>query len=429
MGAAIPVRIFISHSTDSEDLDLVARLRQHLAPLLNLGRCTLWNITAGTDPHELRRQFLDADLRLLLLSSSYLQAHADLIDLIAQNQGAPSLLVRLRAVDYQPPRHLPIVPAVPVQQHKSLDVALAQVVRAVREKVRVLARPDPDEMERQDRQDRLLGWRVDNPRALDCDRTRQWGTVLDLAQTALDEVVLVPGADDQGHAFFLARVDVGLPELPPRRVEYVPWPEPFPRTKARFAAALADRLDTSEQGLPQRLADLLSEQNLIVLHNTLQPTVADYQALVRYYAEWLPEWLAEARRQGKGSGGLKVFQPIAWHPAGLLDRVVAGPLRLLRGLRAPHWTRLAEQRGRARALIAQLLRQQDRHLPILLLRDLAIIKEDDIRRFCHIIQMPEDRRQGFVDAALGRGKNPDRVLNFILQELDRYLWQGPEDTE
>lgn len=252
--------------------------------------------------------------------------------------------------------------------------------------------------------------------ALDLDRYRQWHELLVRSRRPGHELIFLPGERGQGHVYFVMRVELSLPNDPPRTVVSVSWSrQPVPPTRKDLLSDLAKALGCGSEpaALRAELHRRLAQRNLILLHPLLREGFEE-KALSLYYSEWLPELLGEIT----GSFSAKIIQPVEWAVAGAPARLAALLLGWLYSEPRP-WLRRVRQARRARTFMTDLAERKSAALPISALPDLDRIERAHILDFCRLVQLPESRRDEFVDAVLSGA----RTASDILQNIGDYLPQ------
>jgi len=268
------------------------------------------------------------------------------------------------------------------------------------------------------RSDFLLGR---DPAALFCDRYDQWVEFLELARTPRSEVVLVPGARGQGHAYFQMRIEIEVEyreALPCRVLHFQSARSTLPVEPRGFQSAWAQMLDCRETDVEESLNRLLAHRNLLVLHPSIGAGIDAVQGAagsspwVEYYTHWLPKLLHEARP----IHGLKCVQPLDWLPYPLTLQRLA---RLMGGVwpRDRGWIPRALQERWAKELIEVLKRGADRELPMVCLPDLTQITAAHVLNFCERIGLPESMRPDFVGNVLYGAQTSEQILQNIARVL------------
>lgn len=257
-------------------------------------------------------------------------------------------------------------------------------------------------------------------RPLSCDRYAQWTDIDSVARQPSHQVVLLPGARNQGHEYFLLRVQMALTRQPPRRIVPIWWKQhPFPRIAKDFLAALALGLRCEERDLVSALSIHLSHRNLVLLHRSIDHGFAD-DAIVRYYTDTLPSLLESV----EAPYFLKIVQPIEWSQASLMKRLLA-QLRIKVSTSPPEWALDAISQTEAQRLIVELKKRQRSPLVLYQMEELQDITREHVLKFCELVGYPRDSSS--VVAEIERVKFADRVLRGasssmdILRQLARYL--------
>lgn len=241
--------------------------------------------------------------------------------------------------------------------------------------------------------------------SLRCDRTPQWTSMDNLATDGLNDVILIPGVAGQDHDHFVQRIQYLLRMDPPRSMMRVDWPT-RPGSRQEYLELLAQTFRVPVGALAAEIAERLTHENLILLHPCIRARFVD-QTLVRYYTDWLPELLS-GRRPGMN---LKVVQPIEW-PA---ESRPLGQLLTWMRLR-----RAADTDGKLQAeeLIRMVRRAAGPALRVVRLDDLQDITDEDLVRFCELVDLSGKQRQWFLSRI--RMRNPARARD-VFQAIDDYL--------
>lgn len=253
--------------------------------------------------------------------------------------------------------------------------------------------------------------------ALDLDRYVQWQTLLARVRRPGHELVLLPGERGQGHAYFMMRIELSLPNDPPRTIVSVSWNrQPVPGSKKDLFSDLAQALGCPADPIALRgeLQRRLSQRNLILLHPLLREGFEE-KSLQKYYGEWLPELLSDANP----SGSVKIVQPIEWALASRWARLATAVLGWLPSEPRP-FMRRARQAKRAQKLIADLLAQSCATLPVFRLRDLDQIQRAHIFEFCDALGLARAQQAEFVDSVLSGAKTASDILQNIGDYLPHY---------
>jgi hypothetical protein len=240
--------------------------------------------------------------------------------------------------------------------------------------------------------------------SLRCNRATQWKTVDDLSGSGRNELLLLPGEPGQDHEHFVQRVQHLLRSDPPRSIVRVDWPV-RPASRDEYAEALAKALGTSIARLGAALGERLANVNLVLLHPCLRSRFLD-NLLVRYYVEWLPAWIADARPRMN----VKCVQPVEWprHVSWLsLSRWVPG---------------LASNDEDARPAAEELVRQcLDTCAPLLRavrLSELQDLSAADLEDFCQIEALSSSQKEWLIARI---GARQARRPRDVFQAIDDYL--------
>jgi hypothetical protein len=241
--------------------------------------------------------------------------------------------------------------------------------------------------------------------SLRCDRTPQWTSVDDLATDGFNDLILIPGLAGQDHDHFVQRIQCLLRMDPPRSMVMVDWPA-RPVNREECLELLAQALRVPVTSLAAEIAERLTHENLILLHPCIRARFVD-ETLVRYYTVWLPQ-LMLGRRPGMN---LKCVQPIEWPPESR---------RLKQLLR---WMRLqptidTDGKPQAEELIRLVRIGADPTLRVVRLDDLKDITDEDLVRFCDLVDIKGNQRHWFLSRI--RMRNPARAKD-VFQAIDDYL--------
>ena len=240
--------------------------------------------------------------------------------------------------------------------------------------------------------------------SLRCDRAPQWKTVDDLTNSGRNELLLLPGAVGQDHDHFVQRVQYLLRADPPRAIARIDWPS-RPCTREEYEEALARTLDATPDRITTAVSERLAHMNLVLLHPVLRSRFVD-DTLVRYYTEWLPEWLAAARPRKN----LKCVQPIEWPT----DSLWSSMRRWLPG-GAP-----TDEDGRSEAehMMRRCLESAASTLRMVRLNELHDLSPDDLDDFCQIEALSPKQREWLIARISARhAKRPKDVF----QAIDDYM--------
>jgi hypothetical protein len=157
------------------------------------------------------------------------------------------------------------------------------------------------------------------------DRDEQTKQLRKLWPAREHRVLFLPGAQEEAHGMFLARVERLLPRSPACQVIHVYWPSrdslelpEFPTTEAELLHALATSLGGKRrEDLPARLAYHLHLHDLLIVHPKVSRRFAEDSILEQYYTRWIPKQLAGLH----SSHRCKLIQPVSWKNAsGLLAK-------------------------------------------------------------------------------------------------------------
>jgi hypothetical protein len=289
------------------------------------------------------------------------------------------------------------------------------------------------ELSDQEIRDRLFGGYVlgQDDRPLYCDRKLQWGELQPLISAVPGhKVIFLPGAEHQGHEFFLIRMYMRLPKDADSVVLPVSWKWTFPKTRVDSLGALALTLFQHEaphaavppsdeliRTLPETLNRQLADKNIVLLHPCLRDDfgVEDRRPLVRYYTEWLPEVL---ERVGSGRN-LVCVQPIEWPTAPLPFRIAATLIGHL-FLAQLDWVRWARREQRAQELMRNVEAAAHRRLSVHELSKLSRIKEEDVEEFCKLVGIPKEERRAFINNVMRGSRTPVEIMTSISKWLPRF---------
>jgi hypothetical protein len=145
--------------------------------------------------------------------------------------------------------------------------------------------------------------------------------------------------------------------------------------------------------------------NLVLLHPCLRSRFLD-DVLIRYYAEWLPSWIAEARARMN----VKCMQPVEWPPrAGWLSVV--------------HWvpgfaSSDDDERPAAEELVRQCLETCAPLLRAVRLSELQNLSASDLDDFCQIEALNRSQRDWLIAKIEARQAKKPRD---VFQAIDDYL--------
>jgi hypothetical protein len=192
---------------------------------------------------------------------------------------------------------------------------------------------------------------------------------------------------------------------PPRSMTKVDWPA-RPSNRGECFELLAQALRVPVASIATEIAERLLHENLILLHPCIRARFVD-QTLVRYYTEWLPE-LVSGRRP---SMHLKCVQPIEWPPESrTLEQLLT-------------WMRLRPESDRdgklqAEELIRLVRGGADPALRVVRLHDLEDITDEDLVRFCELVDLNGKQQEWFLSRI--RMRKPARAKD-VFQAIDDYL--------
>ena len=198
---------------------------------------------------------------------------------------------------------------------------------------------------------------VDGPAIVDADllrvdRKHQWDEIKAAAEKAQHLVLLVAGAQEEGHDYFQARVHY----LWPRRRALVcslvgPALEGF-ANREQFSKALCTALPGG-QDAAGNLAEALHSQDVVLLWPVIRARDFHAGLLREALWEWLPALLDEAAAQGRVLiGYLRVVVNLEWSQTSLLAEMAA---RLGLSVRTLH-RRLAEQGQQYQRIVDEVRR-------------------------------------------------------------------------
>lgn len=272
---------------------------------------------------------------------------------------------------------------------------------------------------------------------LDCDRGAQWESLRALVRNDHHELIFLPGAAGQAHRFFLDRIELALPQDPPRRVIRVDWEAPrdlavpqFRQNRREALAALARALDLetdSEDDLAKVLHAQLEEHHIVLLHPVVNRCLGE-AALLHYYSAWLPALLGNSKTTYR----CKVVQPIEWTSAGggllgsLRERLARGPARAVRA----DQKQASDFMNAVKKQLADEAKksQQPPILRVTKLTDLAQLQKHDVVTFLEVIHYADDQpdpdasRSALAEHVLDGDASSEQVLQRLCRELPRDLW-------
>lgn len=257
----------------------------------------------------------------------------------------------------------------------------------------------------------------DVPPSLDCGRDTEWGYVSG-DPVSRHRLIIVGGARGENHGHFIMRMERWLTRPPERSEISVRWDtgtsaEVRPQSGEEYLECFGRSLTPSRRHLDRRemvatLRAKLADGNLIAVHPVID-SFFDDEFLLKYYLEWLPELLEEAKPRMR----LKCVQPVAWSGGGLSR--MAG--RLWRPFAAPlAWLSSGEERLArlfVRSLQATPARPHDIR-PVLGV-ELWRVRRRDLKAFCERKGIEGDHRTAVVKFA----KQP--TSEQIFAAMDRYL--------
>ena len=241
--------------------------------------------------------------------------------------------------------------------------------------------------------------------SLRCDRTPQWTSMDNLATDGLNDVILIPGVAGQDHDHFVQRIQYLLRMDPPRSMMRVDWPA-RPGSRQEYLELLAQTFRVPAGSLAAEIAERLTHENLILLHPCIRARFVD-QTLVRYYTDWLPELLS-GRRPGMN---VKCVQPIEWPTESRPLEQLFTWMRLRRAVDT-------DGKPQAEELIRMVRRAAGPALRVVRLEDLQDITDEDLVRFCELVDLSGKQRQWFLSRI--RMRNPARARD-VFQAIDDYL--------
>jgi len=205
--------------------------------------------------------------------------------------------------------------------------------------------------------------RSDRPSLL-CGRGAQWNEVCQVAPARQHHCVLVMGAVGQDALHFRDRIETWLASDPHRSIVVVHWAT-RPASRDAYFADLAAALQVPPPMLASTIAERLTVQNLVLLHDCLTVKFDDAR-LISYYTEWLPDLL----KGSPNASNLKCVQPLEW-PASVTM-----------------WRRFWRGRGTdsnspesAAQLIKTLQERQSANLPVVGLDELVDLTNTEIGMF------------------------------------------------
>lgn len=253
---------------------------------------------------------------------------------------------------------------------------------------------------------------------LGIDRKHQWGKITEAAEKHQHLALLVPGAVDEGHDYFRARVH----HLWPRRSAHV-YELPLPAQQAGFTneeqLALA-----IQRALPPGgdaagvLSRALSVGDLVLLWPVLHAASFDSKVLRDALTRWLPDLLAKAADRGLSQVGyLRVIVNLDWSriPA-WVHRLFPVLPPLLHGVGA--LKREAQRRGLLRE--AQQLGATAGRLAVRCLPELEPIPREDVEE--HLSHLKDKDFAERARAAIEDAQD-SRHMQERLQETAQRLWQ------
>lgn len=200
--------------------------------------------------------------------------------------------------------------------------------------------------------------------SLECGRDTQWASVQRHARSAQHHVILVMGELGQASLHFRERIQTYLhdPRCSPLVVQW----QSRPHSQAEYFAPLAEALRCTPATLEATLASRLAVQNLVLLHDRIRQGFDD-KTLVQYYTAWLPGLVAGRTYASR----LKIVQPIEWPEdtsSGLLDRLFGGEDE-------------GKGHGAALSLRDRLVEQQKSWMPVVFLKDLSDLTDEELTGF------------------------------------------------
>lgn len=202
--------------------------------------------------------------------------------------------------------------------------------------------------------------------SLRCNRAVQWSAVDELAVDSTNELIVIPGCVGQAHDHFVERIQRLLRLDPPRSMVTVDWPT-RPRSRDEYLEALGRALDVAPTAIAGEFAERLAYNNLLLLHPCVRTRFAD-ESLVKYYTEWLPDVIEQARADMK----IKCVQPIEF-PADKAGRSLLAWFRV--------GTPPVDTRAGADTLMTTLRSSTRSVFRTIRLRDLTDVTQDDLTEF------------------------------------------------
>ncbi|MDP9193869.1 MAG: TIR domain-containing protein [Acidobacteriota bacterium] len=240
---------------------------------------------------------------------------------------------------------------------------------------------------------------LDRP-SLFCDRAEQWNRVESVYAEPVHHLLLVAGSRSEAHDYFVTRIDQHLKKEPAHERVRIDWPL-RPVSRDSFRERIAKALDCRPEHLARELRTRMSHRNLILIHPEIDDEFDD-EELVTYYAEWIPELLAEARPAMR----MKSIQPIVWSDSTGVSK----------------WLGLqGDEEKQARALTESLqTKLRAAATPVLTLAriDLAPITSEHVKTFCEDKGLSEKEQSALAECLRQRKRVTSRD---ILGEIDDFM--------
>ena len=251
------------------------------------------------------------------------------------------------------------------------------------------------------------------------DRYEQTDQLRELWPAREHRVLFLPGAQEEAHGMFLARVERLLPRSPACQVIHVYWPSreslelpEFPTTEAELLHALATSLGGKRrEDLPSRLAYHLHLHDLLIVHPKVSRRFAEDSILEQYYTRWIPKQLAGLH----SSHRCKLIQPVSWKNAiGLLAK-------------AGMWlARQKQPKEEAYETMHNIeAHAQKEVLPVTLLHELSPIQYDHVIAFLRRCKYKEalppkerdQKRDALAKEIMSGNATSEKILNRLSKEL------------
>ncbi len=246
--------------------------------------------------------------------------------------------------------------------------------------------------------------------SLECGRANEFMSVKQSYVERYHQVAVIAAPSGEAHDRFQRRIRQKME--PPPVIHDVDW-SPLPVTRddylERLLRALTDDKNDSIDDLRRVLRDKLSNQNVILMHRTLESSDYDDPLLLQYYTQWLPEQVAAAQPVYC----LKCIQPVRWDAARGF-RTLARRLASLLGRR--NWFCTDQERD-ALVFMDNVLATQSAVRPTKI--PLSPVMEADVEQFCTIKQFSAADREE-IRVRTRRGPRV-RTSEDVLSAIDNYL--------